>query len=161
MVRYVVALAALVAAAGCPSKATCPTGAVASGAVADDDVAAVLRTIESWRQAYEARSLYMLHPLYDHGESVAVVTQGVAIVGWDAVRTELTDRLGRARDIRLRLTDITVSPTGAAAVATGALSREITEGSTSVADTGTLTLVLGRAGDGWVIVAEHFSFRPR
>jgi ketosteroid isomerase-like protein len=164
MVRRAAVLAALVAvaaaAAGCP-KPSCPQTATTVGPAADDQVADVLRTIEQWRQAYEVRSTEALHALYDHGKSVAVVIQGVAVVGWDAVQADLDARLARASSIHLRIADIRVSPVGGGAIATASLSREITEGATSVADTGTLTLVFATDGDKLLIVAEHFSFRPR
>lgn len=156
----VAALAASAGAAGC-SGGTCPKGATLTGDFADAEVADVLRAIEAWRRASEERSVNALFALYDHSPSIALVTQGAAIIGWDAVQSELTARFAAAKDIHYKLSDIRVSPMGGGAVATATLARDISDGVKAVADTGTLTLAFGKDVEGaWKIVAEHFSFRP-
>lgn len=161
MIRRVLYTAAtIVALAGCPSKAACPKAIATTGPAAEAAVTDVLRAVEAWRQAYEARDLAAVLALYDHGKHVAIVTQGDAVVGWDAVEAELRARLGRATDVHLKLTDLRVEPEAGAAVVVAAMAREISEGATTVADAGTLTLVLVRDGERWTVLSEHFSFRP-
>jgi ketosteroid isomerase-like protein len=165
MIRHAFSLGASIALAlvlaGCPSKATCPAATSATGPAAEATITDVLRTVEQWRQAWEVRSPDALFPLYDHGKAVAAVTQGTALVGWDAVQADLAARIARATDVRYRLTDIQVAPTGDTAIVTASLAREISEGATTATDAGTLTLVFARDAARWVIVSEHFSFRPR
>jgi ketosteroid isomerase-like protein len=63
--------------------------------------------------------------------------------------------------IIVKLKDVQVSavgPAGAAAVA--GMSREISDGVTTVNENGTVTLVLRKDGDNWLIVAEHYSYKP-
>jgi ketosteroid isomerase-like protein len=166
MVRPAIALALVAALAGgtgtgCSGGAS-PKSATLTGAFAEAEVADVLRAIEQWRKASEERSVNALFALYDHSPSVALVTQGVAVVGWDPVQAELTKRFAAAKEIHYKVTDINVSAIGGGAVATATLARDISDGAVAVADLGTLTLAFAKnAEGGWVIVAEHFSFRPR
>jgi ketosteroid isomerase-like protein len=39
------------------------------------------------------------------------------------------------------------------------MAREVTEGATTAAEAGVVTLVLRRDDAGWVIVAEHYSYK--
>jgi ketosteroid isomerase-like protein len=154
-------VAVLAGSVGCSGGAKCPKGATLTGEFADAEVADVLRAIEQWRVASEERSVNALFALYDQTPSVSLVTQGAAIVGWEAVQAELTARFAAATAIHYKVTDIRVSPIGGGAVATAALAREISDGVKTVNDLGTLTLAFGKSAEGaWVIVAEHFSFRP-
>jgi ketosteroid isomerase-like protein len=154
------ALAIAVILGGCAGK-SCPSGASEAGGAPDDEVAAAQRAVEAWRTAWEARDADQLFALYDHGDALAVVTQGSAVIGWDTIKAQFTERLGRAKGIRLKLNNVKVSPVGAGAVAVAELSREVSDGVTSVTDAGTLTLAFARDGERWVIVGEHYSFRPR
>lgn len=117
--------------------------------------------IEQWRQAYEVRSIDGLAKLYPHDLAVVVVQDGQALIGWSSVEAMLRDRLARAKQIHVRVKDIQVTslgPTVASAIAT--MTRELSDGVTTVTENGALTLVLRKddAG-GWLIVAEHYSYR--
>jgi ketosteroid isomerase-like protein len=161
MNRIVVVLAAAsLALAGC-GKSSCPSGANEPGSAPEDEVAAAQRAVEAWRAAWEARDADKLFALYDHDDALAVVTQGSAVIGWDTIKGHFSDRLSRAKDIRLKLSDIKVTPIGGGAVAVASLSREISDGVTSVTEHGTLTLAFDKDGERWLIVGEHYSFRPR
>jgi ketosteroid isomerase-like protein len=77
-----------------------------------------------------------------------------------AIEAALGVRIAHANAIRVRIKDLQVIALGpAAAVATGVMARESTDGATTVAENGVLTLVLRRDDPGWVIVAEHYSYR--
>jgi ketosteroid isomerase-like protein len=153
------AAAVALALAGCGSK-SCPAGAAEAGSPADE-VAGAQRAVEAWRAAWEARDAGALFALYEHDDALAVVTQGTALIGWDAIERQLGERIASAKFIRLKLDDVKVMPVGGGAVAVANLSREVSDGVTSVTDNGTLTLALRADGERWLIVGEHYSFRPR
>lgn len=157
------AIAAFIAAAagagtGCLRGAPAPAAPTVEAPA--EVVAAARATIEQWRQAYEVRSLDALAKLYLQELDLAVVQEGNAILGWSAVEAMLKDRLARAEAIHVRLRDLQVVSLGqglASAVAT--MSRELVSGTTTITEQGALSLVLRQRGDGWVIAAEHYSYR--
>jgi ketosteroid isomerase-like protein len=152
------AFALVAALAGCTTRAKPP--AAPPAATTSAEVATAARGIlEQWRQAYEVRSVEALALLYAHDPGVSLVIDGTLWLGWSAVEPVLRDRLAGATAIHLRFKELSVSAvglTGAVVVAT--LVRERTEAATSVTENGTVTLVLRNEG-GWVIVAEHCSYK--
>jgi ketosteroid isomerase-like protein len=150
-------LAAVAAGAGCPRGAS---GPAASGPSTPSAVVTAARaTLEQWRQAHEIRSFDALAKLYLREIDLIVIHEGVAVLGWSAVEAMLKERLGGSA-IHVRLRDVHVSalgPDAAAAVAT--MSRERTEGTTTVQEQGTLSLALRRTDGEWVIVVEHYSYK--
>ena len=83
-----------------------------------------------------------------------------AATGWSAIESLLNDRLGHASAVHLRLKDLRIGPLAAtAAVAVAAMTREVSDGATTVTETGTLTLVLRKDADAWLIASEHFSYK--
>jgi ketosteroid isomerase-like protein len=155
MRSLVVALAILVA--GCP-KTSAP--ATPSATTPKEVVTAVKATIEQWRQGYEVRSVDALAKLYAHDLDVVLVQEGLTMVGWSSVEAYLKDRIARAGEIHIRLKDIQVVALGLeAASAVATMTRELTDGTTTVSETGTLTLVLRRAPEGWLISSEHYSYK--
>jgi uncharacterized protein (TIGR02246 family) len=153
------ALLAVLAAGGCPPRATTPAAEQVAEPPADV-LAMVLGTIEQWRQAYEVRSMDALARLYAHETGLTVVTNGTLQVGWVSIEAALGARIAHATAIRVRIKDPQVIALGpAAAVATAAMAREVTEGATTAAENGVVTLVLRRDDAGWVIVAEHYSYK--
>ena len=157
--RHAVAVAILLAMAGCPGPKASGTTPAASLAP-KDVVAAAKGTVEQWRQAYEVRSFDALAKLYAHELDVVVVQDGQPLTGWSQIEPALRDRLGKAKEIHVRLKDVTVTslgPTAAAALAT--MTREVSDGVTTVTEAGALTLVLRKSADGWQIVQEHYSYK--
>jgi ketosteroid isomerase-like protein len=72
----------------------------------------------------------------------------------------IKDRLERYEKIVLRVRDVTVIALGSmGATATGVMTRELGNDVTTLTETGTLTMVLRKDPDGWVIVTEHYSYR--
>jgi len=118
-------------------------------------------TIEQWRQAYEVRSFDALAKLYAHDKDLVIVQDGTPIVGWTSgIEAMLRDRLAKAKDVHVTLKQVSVTsiaPTVAVAAAT--MTREISDGVTTVKENGALTLVLRHNADGWVIVQEHYSYK--
>lgn len=154
--RYLLLLALLV---GCPHPNGAETAA-SKPATPKDVVTAVRGAIEAWRQAYEVRSIDSLAKLYAHDLDLVVVQEGTPVNGWTAVEAMLRDRLARAKDIHVRLKDVQVASLSldiATAVAT--MTREIGDGTTTVTENGALTIVVHNGGDGWRIVAEHYSYK--
>jgi ketosteroid isomerase-like protein len=156
--RYSV-LVAVFLAAGCSRSKAAPTVPVA-----DDTPAVVVdaakSTVESWRQAYEVRSVEAVGKLYAHDADSIIVLDGQPLVGWGTIELMLKDKLSHAKDIHVRLKDVTVkslAPTIASVAAT--MTREIGDGVTTVTEAGALTLVLRKETDGWKIVVEHYSYR--
>lgn len=147
---------AAVVLAGCPRAQPAPTTPATPQEVIDGAKA----TIEDWRKDHEARNLDALGKLYAHESDVIVVQQGTSVAGWPAVESMLKARLAKPTII-VKLKDIqvvSIAPEVASAVAS--MAREISDGTTTVNETGTLTLVLRRDADRWVIVAEHYSYKP-
>ena len=155
--RHAVALAIALLVAGCPA----PKGSATTPAAAPADVVTAARgAIEQWRQAYEVRSFEALAKLYVHDPRTVLVQDGLPLVGWTAIEPMLRDRLSHAKEIHVRLKEVTVSslaPTVASAIAT--MTREVSDGVTTVTENGALTLVLTRTRDGWRIASEHYSYR--
>jgi len=142
---------------GCP-RSSAP-GAEAP-ATPKEVVAAAKATIEQWRQAYEIRSVDALSQLYAHDVDLVVVQEGTTFLGWSSVEAMLKDRIARTGAIVIRLKDMQVSslaPEVAFAFAT--MTRELTFEATTVTESGTLTLVLRKQGDKWLITSEHYSYK--
>ena len=153
MRNAILAACALVAACGGRAqKETTPAGA-------DDGVAAAQRAVESWRQAYEADSFDAIAPLYAHDAKMVLVAQGVPYSGWDAASAHLKDMLGHAREIHVKLRDVTVDAIDEdCAVVVAQMDRDLSDGVVTTSERGVLTLVLHREGGGWVVVSEHYSY---
>lgn len=123
-------------------------------------VSAARATIEQWRQAYEVKSVEALTKLYAHDIDLVVVQEGLPLIGWSSVEGMLKDRLARYKEVHVRLKDIQVQSLAAtAAVATAAMTRELGDGVTTITEYGALTIVLRKAGEEWLIVSEHYSFK--
>lgn len=153
------ATAALAGAAGCASSRA--VSAPAAPPMPENQVAAVRSVLEQWRQAYEVRSVDGLARLYAADDAV-VVKQGSQVRGWPQIQAGLVEQLGRATEVRVRLKDVVVSPLGdrGAAVSAG-MTREISNGVTSVTEEGLLTVALRSDGTAWTIVSEHYSYVTR
>src|SRR5262245_53319253 len=152
------ATAALLAAAcgGSPHKDTTP-----GGAAAGDSTAAAQRAVEAWRQAYEADSYDAIAKLYAHEKGTVLVEQGKPFAGWDAASAHLKEMLGHAREIHMKLNDVTVDPVeDDLVVVVAQLDRELSDGTVTTSERGVLTLVLHRDGAGgdWLVVSEHYSY---
>jgi ketosteroid isomerase-like protein len=125
-----------------------------------DVVAAARSAIERWRQAYEVKSIEALSELYAHDPDTVVVLEGQPLIGWSSVEAALKDRLARADAIHVTLKDVqiaSIAPTVAHLTAT--LTREIQAGAMTVTEHGTVTVVMEKRGDVWLIVAEHYSYK--
>ena len=162
MNRALVALAGL-ALAGCPRGGPDTTIPVTptKELTPKEVVIATRGAIEQWRQAYEVRSMEALGKLYAHDTDVVIVQDGVTLIGWGSVEGLLKDRINRAKEIHIRLKEVqvtSVAPTAAFAVAT--MAREMSDGTTSVTENGSLTLVFRKDPTaGWLIVGEHYSYK--
>jgi uncharacterized protein (TIGR02246 family) len=160
--RHAVAFAIVLctALAGCPRSRPAETTPEAASMAPKEVVAAAKGVIEQWRQAYEVKSFDALAKLYAHDLDLVVVQDGQPVMGWSTVEPMLRERLAKAKEIHIRLKDVTVAslgPTSAAATAT--MTREVSDGVTTVSENGALTLVLRRGADGWQIVQEHYSYK--
>ncbi|MDX2091924.1 MAG: nuclear transport factor 2 family protein [Kofleriaceae bacterium] len=158
--RSLVIAAALVCALGACTKKQNAEVASPSARTPKEVVAAAKATIEQWRQAYEVRSVEALSKLYAHDVDLVVVHEGTPYLGWSSVESMLKDRVARTDSIRMRLKDMQVlslAPDAASAVTT--MTREQTEGATTVTENGTLTLVLRLEGGSWLITSEHYSYK--
>ena len=117
--------------------------------------------VEQYRQAYHVRSLEALSSVYSHSLDVMVVHQGEPTQGWSAVESYLGALLRQSKEIRVAVSEVNVVSLGAAGAAvTARVSREISDGVTNVKEDGMLTLALRLEGERWVVVSEHFSYRP-
>jgi ketosteroid isomerase-like protein len=148
----------VLALAGCPHSKTDATPP--RPATPKEVIAAGRATIEQWRQSLQVRSFEALAKLYAHEDDLVVVQDGLQLVGWTSVESMLKDQLEKHTKIVIRLKDMQVMSLGqTAATVTAAMSREIGDETTTVSENGTLTVVLRRDGDTWLIVTEHYSHR--
>lgn len=157
--RY--ALLLLVVAASCAHQKT-PDTVVETKVETPREVTVATRgAIEQWRQAYEIRSIDALEKLYSHDSDIVLVNDGVTLIGWSSVDGMLKDRVARAKEVHIRLKEIqvtSVAPTAAFGVAT--MTRELSDGVTTVTEYGSLTLVFRKdLNAGWLIVGEHYSYK--
>ncbi len=160
-----IAVLAAALAAGCPGRAGPAgddTGPAAASRTPAEVVDAGQRLVESWRQAWEVRAVDGLAPLYSQDLDVVVVAQGVAYLGWTAVETYLSTTVGAAKEIHIQLADVqVVALDDGAAVVTASITRDASDGVTTISERGALTLAIRSRPDGtWVIVSEHYSY-PR
>ena len=151
----------LVVAASCAHQKT-PDTVVETKVETPREVTVATRgAIEQWRQAYEIRSIDALEKLYSHDANIVLVNDGVTLIGWSSVDGMLKDRVARAKEIHIRLKEIqvtSVAPTAAFGVAT--MTRELSDGVTTVTEYGSLTLVFRKDPNaGWLIVGEHYSYK--
>jgi ketosteroid isomerase-like protein len=153
--------AAATAATGCASSRTTAEAAAAAPVMPEDQGAAVRSVLEQWRQAYEVKSVDALARLYATADAV-VVKEGSQVRGWPQIQAGLNEQLGRAKNVRVRLKDVTVVPLGerGAAISAG-MTREVSDGVTTVTEEGLLTLALRSDGVAWTIVSEHYSYVTR
>lgn len=153
--RTLLATCAVVAACGGGAKKT------VSPEAAGDAQTAANRAVEVWRQAWEADSYDHIAPLYAHEAHLVLVDQGIAFTGWDKVDAHLKDLLGHAREIHVKLRDVTIDPIDDdCAVVVAGMDRDVSDGAVTTSERGTLTLVLHRetAADPWLVVSEHYSY---
>ena len=160
MTRIACALVAIAVALGTAcTRPVAPAGPVVP-ATPPEVVTAAKAAVETWRAAYETKTLETIAPLYSHDLDLAVIHEGVQQLGWSSVEAMLKDRFVRSTKIHVRLKDIqvtSVAPDVATAVAT--MTRELVEGSSTLVENGTLSLVFKRTATGWLIVLEHYSYR--
>jgi ketosteroid isomerase-like protein len=157
--RFLIVVAVLV---GCQHGKPAETTVVETKELTPKEVVVATRgAIEQWRQAYEIRSIDALERLYSHDPDIVLVGDGVTLIGWSSVDGMLKDRIARAKEIHIRLKEIqvtSVAPTAAFGVAT--MTRELTDGVTTVTEYGSLTLVFRKdPSAGWLIVGEHYSYK--
>jgi ketosteroid isomerase-like protein len=151
--RSAIGFVALVAAAcgGHPQKETTPAQ--------HDAMDAARRAVETWRQAWEADSYDAIAPLYAHDKDTVVVSQGVSFPGWDQADAHFKDVLGHAREIHVKLADVTIDAIDDdCAVVVASMNRDISDGAVTTSEKGVLTLVLHRDATRWVVVSEHYSY---
>lgn len=153
-------IAAALALAGCRSGGG--PAVAAAPAMPVNQQAAVRGALEQWRQAYEVKSLEGLGKRYAQTDETVLVQEGAQTRGWTAISTLLAARLANAKDVRVRLKDVVVAPLGeGGASLVAGMTREISDGVTTVTEEGALTLTLRNAAGEWVIVAEHYSYAAR
>ncbi len=124
--------------------------------------AGVLGAVEKWRQAQEVRSLEVLAAVYATDESLVLVQQGVATRGWASVSVMLERKLAAATSVRVRLAEVVVAQAGAGgAVVNARMTRETSDGVSTLTEDGPLTLAMRLEGTSWRIVAQHYSYPVR
>jgi hypothetical protein len=132
---------------------------VASGATANDPVAAVLLRNA---QGFETGDLAMLNTIWSGDKEVTVFESGGANYGWADYRDHhLKPELDEMKNMKYQLTDIKTRVSGNTAWATFkyALSADVKE--RHVDANGLGTAVLEKRGNDWKIVHWHTSARRR
>ncbi len=118
--------------------------------------------VEKYRQAYQVRSIETLAELYSQTTDLVVVHQGQAHHGWNGVSDYLRGLVGGASEVRVKLSAVVVTAVGEQGAAVSAeMARSVSDGVTTVEENGVLTLTIRLEGERWVIVHEHFSYRPK
>ncbi len=127
--------------------------------VPEDQATAIRGVVEQYRQAYEVGSAEALYSLYAKDLDVVVVYQGQVHQGWTAVQAFLASKLEGASQVRMAIKDLSIREFGPkGAILTATRTSSIGDGSVSVTETGTLSLVLQNREGKWMVVAEHFSY---
>ncbi len=128
----------------------------------EDVVQAANGTVEKYRQAYQVRSVDALAELYSQTVDLVLVHQGQAHHGWNGVAEYLRGLLAGASEVRVKISAVAVTAVGDQGAAVSAeMVRAVSDGVTTVEEKGVLTLTIRRESDRWVIVQEHFSYRPQ
>jgi len=127
----------------------------------EDVVQAATGLVDKYRQAYQARSMDGLAELYTQTTDLVLVHQGRAHHGWNGVSEHLRGMVGGATEVRVKIGAVAVTAVGDGAAVSGEMTRSVSDGVTTVEEKGVLTLTIRREGDRWVIVHEHFSYRPQ
>jgi len=155
--RWIALVAVL---ASCLGSTPAPAAVAPAVTVPAEVDTAARATLEQWRQAYEIRSSDALAKLYSHDAGLSVVQDGALLVGWAALEPVLRDKLAKATAIHVRLKDVQVTAIGVAgAVIVAAMLRERSDATTTATENGVVTLVVRSEAAGWVIIAEHYSYK--
>lgn len=161
MRSVVLGLALTVSAAGACARGG-ERGAQEPPSPAAAQQAGVLGALEQWRQAQEVRSLDGLAGVYATDDTLVLVQQGVATRGWASVSALLDRKLAAATSVRVRLAEVAVAPAGAGgAVVNARMTRETSDGVSTLTEDGPLTLAMRLDGASWRIVAQHYSYPVR
>ena len=137
------------------------TTVVAAPITPEQVVVQVRAAVETFAKSYESRQVAALAASYAHTDDLDVSAQGKRVRGWPAVEAHLGEFFRALTEVRLRLSDVTVSVVGSdGAIATAQAHRTYGDGVKTIDEYGALTLVLRRQGDAWSIVGEHFSYAP-
>ncbi len=124
-------------------------------------VTAAKGVVEQYRQAYEVRSMDALAALYSRTVDVVLIHQGEIWHGWTDVQSHLEQLLNQSQEIHIKVADVSVVALGPeGATVSAQVEREVSDSVTTVKESGLLTMALRLEGDRWVIVTEHFSYRP-
>lgn len=124
-------------------------------------VQAAKGVVEKYRQAYQVRSMDALAELYSQTTDLVVVHQGQAHRGWNGVSEYLRGLIGGASEVRVKLAAVEVTAVDQGAAVSAEMARSVSDGVTTVEENGVLTLTIRLEGERWVIVHEHFSYRPK
>src|SRR5689334_22615489 len=151
----------LVAAVGCGGGKAPEKPEPVKVATPADVQEAAKGVVEKYRQAYEVRSKDALADLYSQTVDVVLVHQGKDSHGWAGVSAYLDDLLARAKEVHVKITMVAITAIGnSGAAISGEMIRSISDGEAAVEEKGVLTLTIRREGEKWVVVHEHFSYRP-
>ena len=98
--------------------------------------------------------------MYSQKAGIASIGDGEITRGWDAIRTESDEIVGKEGAYKISLGSIDVMPIGtlgAIAFAPYAVTVATDQGATQLS--GAISLVLEKTGGAWKIVHEHTSFK--
>jgi uncharacterized protein (TIGR02246 family) len=100
--------------------------------------------------------------MVSRAQGVTSTSDGVISRGWEAIRTENDNMVGKEGSFKVSVGSVDVSPLGASnALAVSTLTLTIAAGGQTAQEERAMTLVLEKSKDGgWKILHEHFSSKP-
>jgi uncharacterized protein (TIGR02246 family) len=123
---------------------------------------AVQAFVKAYVDAVNKADVSTVMEMYSRSPEVASVADGEIQRGWDAIRTENDQMVGKEGSYKISIGSIDVIPLGgshAAAVAPYTVTVATDQGTVQVP--GALTLVLGKSGGKWLILHDHMSIKAQ
>ncbi|HEV8479271.1 MAG TPA: nuclear transport factor 2 family protein [Candidatus Eisenbacteria bacterium] len=139
-----------------------PIGSAAQPSSASAVRTEVLAFVRSFADAANHADVAAVMEMYDHSPNLISAADGAIIRGWDAVREDANQVLGKEGLYKISTGSFDVLPLGAGkAVAVGPVVTTVKTGAGPVTLDQVLTLVLEKKQGKWLIVHDHTSTKPR
>jgi len=118
----------------------------------------VLAFVRSYADAENRADVAAVMEMYDHSPSLVVVSDGEIVRGWDAVREQSNQVLGKEGLFKISIGSFDVVPLGTSrALAVGPAVVTVQTGQGPVQAEQAETLLLEKRQGKWIIVHEHSS----
>jgi ketosteroid isomerase-like protein len=135
--------------------------AMAAPAAAPDMRSEVLSFVRAFTDAANRADVAAVMEMYDHSPNLLSVGDGQILRGWDAVREDANQVLGKEGLYKISAGSFDVIPLGTTrALAIGPVVTTVQTQAGPVQAEQALTLVLEKRQGKWLIVHDHMSTKP-